>query len=145
MGVLVNLGKPNTFPGIAVVLLALLRFELLDELDDFTELELLVPRLELMLTVLLDLILERLLNELETRLDRETPEEILVALLDTLSIEEELKSTGLLEFRLTLDATGLPPFDDEPPPPQADKTNIKLKAIKAPFNRIPEYIWYFLI
>jgi len=63
IGVFVKVGKPKTFPGM--LLATLLLFELmLDELDDFTELELLVP-LELILDALLRELLLTLVNELE--------------------------------------------------------------------------------
>ena len=64
IGVFVKVGKPKTFPGM--LLATLLLFELmLDELDDFTELELLLPPLELILDALLRELLLTLLNELE--------------------------------------------------------------------------------
>jgi hypothetical protein len=61
IGVFVKVGKPKTFPGM--LLATLMLFELmLDELDDFTELELLLPPLELILDALLRELLLTLLN-----------------------------------------------------------------------------------
>jgi hypothetical protein len=144
VGVFVKVGKPNTFPGMLLAeLLTLLLLELmldelmLDELDDFTELALLLPPLELTLDMLLRELV--LLNELEVaddvveELTENDAEELVVwELLDWLLLTEldsELKEA--LEVALPVALL----FAATPEPLHAAKVTLLAMTSHAPSRR----------